>query len=112
MDMPTTEMVTDDDFAEKVLRADPERRVAILFWAAWCGPCRKTIPIFADLAQQHGGQVTFYMMNVDENRTTPPLWKVRGIPHVVVFQGGKVAGQQVGAHPKHKLESMILGLPW
>ena len=36
------------------------------FHADWCGPCRITSPILADLAAEYGGELYIYKINVDE----------------------------------------------
>ena len=43
-------------------------------------------------------------MNVDENQETAQNYGVRGIPTLLVFKGGKVVEQIVGAVPKSRLE--------
>ena len=46
-------------------------------------------------------------MNVDDNPQTPGKYGVRGIPNLIVFKGGKVAEQIVGAVPKARLAKAI-----
>lgn len=40
------------------------RPAVVNFFAAWCEPCKKELPVFADAARRHGGTVTF--IGVDE----------------------------------------------
>ena len=46
-------------------------------------------------------------MNVDDNPQTPTKYGVRGIPNLILFKGGSVADQIVGAVPKAHLVRAI-----
>lgn len=39
----------------------------INFWATWCPPCREEMPELSRFAQQHGGDVHFYAVNIKES---------------------------------------------
>src|SRR5580658_5763990 len=41
---------------EKSLRDYLGRPVIINFWATWCGPCRREIPLLKQLRQAHAGE--------------------------------------------------------
>ena len=97
--------VTDADFETTVLKAD--KPVLVDFWAEWCGPCRQVDPILSEIADEHGDKLTFVKMNVDENPQTPSRYGVRGIPNLIVFKGGEVKEQIVGAVPKSHLVRAI-----
>ena len=47
------------------LRALQGEVVVIDFWASWCGPCRRSIPILNELAQTYEGRVRVYGINVE-----------------------------------------------
>lgn len=97
--------VTDANFEEEVLKSDIP--VLIDFWAPWCGPCRMIAPIVEELAVEYEGKIKVAKMNVDENQSTPTQYGIRGIPTVILFKGGQVAEQVVGAVAKGKLSGMI-----
>jgi thioredoxin 1 len=97
--------VDDKNFSAEVLKADLP--VLVDFWATWCGPCRTIGPIVEDLAKEFVGKVKVAKLNVDENPGTPSQYGVRGIPTLILFKGGKVVEQIVGAVPKARLVAMV-----
>ena len=97
--------VTDKNFSAEVLNA--ELPVLVDFWATWCAPCRSISPIVDDLAKQFLGKLKVAKLNVDENPGTPSQYGVRGIPTLILFKGGKVIDQVVGAVPKTRLVAMV-----
>jgi thioredoxin 1 len=97
--------VSDASFDSDVLKSDLP--VLIDFWAPWCGPCRAIAPLVEELATEYGGRLKVMKMNVDDNPQTPSKYGVRGIPNLIVFQGGQVKDQIVGAVPKAALVKAI-----
>lgn len=97
--------VTDGNFEEEVLKSEVPTLVD--FWAPWCGPCRMIGPIVEELATEYEGKIKVAKMNVDDNPSVPTKYGIRGIPTVILFNGGDVAEQIVGAVPKAKLADMI-----
>ena len=97
--------VTDKNFASEVLNS--VLPVLVEFWATWCGPCRSISPIIEDLAKEFDGRVKVSKLNVDESPSTTSQYGVRGIPTLILFKGGKIVDQIVGAVPKAPLKSLI-----
>ena len=97
--------VTDSSFDEEVLES--EMPVLVDFWAGWCAPCKMIAPIVEELAEEFAGQVKFSKMDVDSNSTTPSKYGIRGIPALLIFDGGSPVDQIVGAVPKSLLKSRI-----
>ena len=97
--------VNDKNFAEEVLNEDLP--VLVDFWATWCGPCRSISPIIEELAKEFTGRVKVTKLNVDESPATPSQYGVRGIPTLILFKGGKILDQIIGAVPKARLMAMI-----
>ena len=97
--------VTDAEFEQEVLGADLP--VLVDFWADWCQPCKMIAPIVEELASEYEGKVTFAKMDVDSNPLTPTKYGIRGIPTLLLFQGGEAVQQVVGAVPKAVLKRHI-----
>lgn len=97
--------VDDKTFASEVLNSDLP--VLVDFWATWCGPCRSISPLVEELAKEFSGRVKVTKLNVDESPTTPTQYGVRGIPTLILFKGGKIFDQIVGAVPKARLKALI-----
>ena len=100
-----TKAVTDDSFKQDVL--DASGPVLVDFWAEWCGPCRMVGPILDDIAKEYEGKLTIAKVNIDENPGTPNEYAVRGIPTMMLFNGGKLVDTKVGALPKGQLKDWI-----
>ena len=96
---------TDNDFEKDVLNAD--RPVLLDFWAEWCGPCKMIAPILDQIADEFGDRLKIVKLNIDENPQTPPRYNIRSIPTLLLFNGGSVAAQQVGAVSKAQLEAFV-----
>jgi thioredoxin 1 len=101
--------ITDPDFnAEVTQSALP---VVVDFYATWCGPCRQLAPTMDSLADQYAGKIKFVKVNVDESPKLAQQFQVEGIPMLLFFKNGKLAGTSVGLLTKadliHRLGSLI-----
>ncbi len=100
-----TVKATDTSFEQEVLKSDTP--VLVDFWAEWCGPCRMIGPSLEDIANEMNGKVKIAKVNVDENPGIASQLGIRSIPTLMLFKGGKLAGQKVGAAPKGDLSKWI-----
>ena len=98
-------VLTDDNFASEVLQSD--QPVLVDFWAAWCGPCRMVSPIVEELVGEYDGRAKVCKLNVDSAQKTAQEYGIRSIPTLLIFHGGKVADQVIGAVPKSQITEKL-----
>ena len=87
-------LVTDQNFHTDVLQATTPGLVD--FWAAWCGPCQRLATIVEEVAALRGDTLRVCKMDIDQNPETPSRYGVRGIPTLMLFQGGTLVATRVG----------------
>ena len=96
---------TDQSWEADVLNSDVP--VLVDFWAEWCGPCRMMSPTIATIATEYSGKAKVGKLNVDENGGTAMRYNIRGIPTLLVFKGGQVVAQKVGAVGKSEVAALL-----
>lgn len=97
--------ISDASFEQDVLKASGP--VLVDFWAEWCGPCKRIAPVLEELADDYAGKLTIAKLNIDSNIETAPKYGVRGIPTLIIFKNGEVAGTKVGAFSRTQLAAFI-----
>jgi thioredoxin 1 len=97
--------VSGSEFDSKVLSSDVP--VLVDFWAEWCGPCKAIGPSVEQLATEYEGRAKVYKLDVDKEGDVAMRYGVMSIPALLVFKGGKVVDQMVGAAPKAQIAALI-----
>jgi thioredoxin 1 len=99
--------VTDSTFQAEVIDASNSQPVMVDFWAEWCRPCLMLAPTVAEIAAAYAGKLKVVKLNVDENTNAAGKFNIRGIPTLLIFKGGQVAEQVVGAVPRDQIEKAV-----
>jgi len=92
---------TDATFAQDVLQSD--KPVIVDFWADWCTPCKVIAPVLEEIAETNSDKVTVAKLDIDANPQIAAQYQIMSIPTMLVFKGGEVVKQVVGAKPKAAL---------
>lgn len=95
--------LTADNFGKEVLKSATPTMVD--FWAEWCGPCKMIAPVLDELADEYNGKVRIGKVNIDEYPLIASEYGVRAIPTLLLFKGGQVVEQMVGAKSKRDLKT-------
>ena len=81
--------------------------VLVDFWAPWCGPCKMIGPIIEELSGDFAGKAKVGKVNVDDNQELAAKFNIRGIPTVILFNGGEVVNSFVGLRSKEDLAGAL-----
>jgi thioredoxin 1 len=93
--------LTDATFQQDVIASD--KPVLVDFTATWCGPCRMIAPIVEELAGELSGKAVIGKLDVDENPEVSMNYGIRSVPTLLIFKGGQVVDQIIGAVGKDKI---------
>lgn len=97
--------LTDTNFDTEVLKSDVPTLVD--FWAVWCAPCKQIAPTVDAIANDYVGRLKVGKLDIDHHQIVPQQYGIKSIPTLLIFKGGKVVGQVVGAVPRAKLVAEI-----
>ncbi|MDG1472700.1 MAG: TlpA disulfide reductase family protein [Ascidiaceihabitans sp.] len=94
-----------DGEGDQTLAAYQGKYVLLNFWATWCAPCRKEMPMLSELQDQFGGD-DFEVLTIATGRNSP-----EGITKFFADTG--ISNLPRHQDPKQKLASQmgIFGLP-
>lgn len=96
--------ITAENFEAEVLKSD--KPVLLDFWAAWCGPCRRLLPIVDEIAEERS-DIKVGKINVNEQPELAEQFQVMGVPTFVVMKNGVAVNRQTGADGKEDLLELI-----
>lgn len=99
--------VTEADFERAVLERSLDVPVLLDCWAPWCGPCKSLGPVLEKLVQAYGGQFVLAKLNTDEAPQISAALRIRSIPLVVLFVGGRPVDQFTGALPEGQIRAFL-----
>ncbi len=97
--------VDDHTFTKEVL--EYKGAVVVDVYADWCGPCKRMLPIFEQVANTHGSTVKFVKCNLDQAQKVADQFGVRGVPALLFIQNGVVVNKEEGILTRSALERKI-----
>jgi len=96
--------INNNNFHDEVMNS--EKKVLLDFWAPWCGPCRRVVPMVEEIAKERP-DIKVGKINVDENPELSRRFGIMSIPTLVVMENGKIINQAMGARPKNAILGML-----
>lgn len=96
--------ITDGTFDSEVLKSSIP--VLVDFWAEWCGPCRMMAPHF-ETAAARMPRVRFAKVETDANPRASVGNRIRSIPTLVLYQGGREVARRSGALGSQEIQQWV-----
>src|SRR5262245_6682766 len=79
--------------------------IIVDYWAPWCGPCRMVAPELQKVAARQAGRFLIVKVNTDELTDLGERFRIRSIPTMAVFAGGREVARTTGARPANDIEA-------
>ena len=96
--------ITTENYDAEVLQS---RKIVLLdFWATWCGPCMKLVPVVDSIAEERG-DITVGKIDVDTQQKLAIQFGIVSIPTLIVMQNGKELARLVGLVSKEKILAQL-----
>jgi thioredoxin 1 len=81
--------------------------VFIDYYAPWCAPCRKMMPLIDSLAAEYNGRVNIVKINTDASKDLIKALGILGIPYFVLYRKNQLLFSHSGVLARKELVSLF-----
>ena len=72
------------------------RPTVVDFYATWCGPCRRQIPIIDNFKEKMGDEVNVVKVDIDQEKELAERYRIQSVPTIMIFKNGEVVWRASG----------------
>jgi thioredoxin 1 len=81
--------------------------VLVDFFATWCGPCRRQLPILEQIVPDFEGRAKIIKVDTDQAQDVAVRFGVQSIPTLVILKNGNKVPQFVGMQQAETLKTAL-----
>lgn len=81
--------------------------VLVNFYAPWCAPCKKMMPVMDKLKREYAGKLQLLKVNFDASKALAKSVPVQTVPHILLFKNGKIVYSKSAAATESELKKII-----
>ena len=74
-----------------------DKPAIIDFYATWCGPCRAMSPRLEQVAEEYGGKIVVYKVDVDKEQELAGKFGIQSIPSLLFIPMNEKPQMAMGA---------------
>jgi len=81
--------------------------VLVDFYAPWCAPCRKMLPMVEELAKTYNNHFKLLTIDFDQNRLLSKEKGISAVPCLMIFKNGEKIWEKQGEATKEELLKIL-----
>ena len=81
--------------------------VLVDFYAPWCAPCRRMLPMVENLAKTYPAKFQLLTVDFDQNRLLAKEQKITSVPYLMIFKDGEKIWEKNGEATEEELMKIL-----
>ena len=84
-----------------------EGYVLVDFYAPWCAPCRKMLPMVEELEKTYADRFKLLTLDFDQNRLLSKAKNIAAVPYLMIFKNGEKIWEKQGEATREELMELL-----
>lgn len=99
-------ITTKDEFQKLVISASQTKPVIVDFYATWCPPCKRLLPVFDKVSKQFSEKITFIKVDSDQATALTSSQNIKSLPTLLFVNKGNIT-RETGFKTEKQLKDLI-----
>jgi thioredoxin 1 len=85
---------------------DSGKTFVVDYYADWCTACSEMLPLVEEVSHEYN-DIPFYKVNIDTHQELKDRSKLKAIPMLMIYSGGRMRTFLYGVNPKETIQKKI-----